>query len=76
MPMTVVPFTADHLEPAASLLAARHQADQGRLCGLPANFGDPTVALSALEALLHTPWSSDLPAGPRGPGIYDAGEPQ
>src|SRR5690242_8086736 len=55
MPVAVVPFAADHLEPAAALLAARHRADQARVGGLPATFADPTVALPALEALLQTP---------------------
>jgi GNAT superfamily N-acetyltransferase len=55
MPIAVVPFAPEHLEPAAALLAARHRADQGRVSGLPSAFSDPAVALAALEALLGTP---------------------
>jgi hypothetical protein len=55
MPITVVPFVPEHLEPAAALLAARHRVDQGRVFGLPPAFGDSAVALPALEALLGTP---------------------
>jgi GNAT superfamily N-acetyltransferase len=55
MPITVVPFAADHLGPAAALLAARHRADQGRVSGLPLAFADPAVTLPAIEALLGTP---------------------
>jgi GNAT superfamily N-acetyltransferase len=55
MPVAVVPFAAEHLAPAAALLAVRHRADQGRACGLPPSFADPAVALPALEALLEAP---------------------
>ena len=55
MPIAVVPFAAEHLSPAAALLAARHRADQRRVCGLPLTFGDPAVAFPALEAVLETP---------------------
>jgi GNAT superfamily N-acetyltransferase len=55
MPVAVVPFTPEHLHPAAGLLAARHRADQQRVTGLPPAFGEPSVALSALETLLGTP---------------------
>jgi GNAT superfamily N-acetyltransferase len=55
MTLSVVPFAADHLHQAAALLAARHRADQDRVSGLPLAFGDPAVALPAIEALLGTP---------------------
>jgi GNAT superfamily N-acetyltransferase len=55
MPVTVVPFAAEHLEPAAILLAARHRADQYRVRGLPPAFADSAVAMPALEALLVAP---------------------
>jgi GNAT superfamily N-acetyltransferase len=49
---TVVPFTADHLDAAAALLAARHRADRARAPELPARFEQADEAHALLQSLL------------------------
>jgi GNAT superfamily N-acetyltransferase len=45
----VGPFLAEHLEPAASLLAARHTADRDQEPVLPSHFSAPHATLDILE---------------------------
>ena len=49
MPLHVVPFTPEHLDGAATLLAARHRADRVREPELPVRFEQP----AEVRALLH-----------------------
>ena len=52
MAFTIAPFAVEHLDPAAHLLAARHQAS--RLCApdLPPQYEDPAAARGVVQDLL------------------------
>lgn len=54
MTVTIVPFSTEHLEPAAALLAARHQADLIHPPDLPPEYEDPAETLLILGDLLAT----------------------
>jgi GNAT superfamily N-acetyltransferase len=53
MTVTIVPFTTDHLAPAATLLAARHQADRTWAPDLSSEYEDPAATLPLLHDLLR-----------------------
>jgi GNAT superfamily N-acetyltransferase len=55
MTTTIVPFTAEYLDAAAVLLAARHSDDRREFPELPQRFEDPTLARPVLEALVAEP---------------------
>src|SRR3712207_5997007 len=55
VPLEIMPFLEEHHAPAAALLAARYRADQGRVSGLPAAYGDEVVALQAIQRLCAFP---------------------
>ncbi len=48
----ILPFSADHVETAAALLAARHTRDRERTPELPATYGNPAATLPVLQNLL------------------------
>ena len=52
MTLAIVPFTADHFDAAAALLAARHRADRAWAPDLSARYEDCTAAASELRDLL------------------------
>jgi GNAT superfamily N-acetyltransferase len=52
MSVSIVPFTADHLEAAATLLAARHGRARVAAPMLSAEYEDPAVTLPVLQGLL------------------------
>jgi GNAT superfamily N-acetyltransferase len=52
MSVTIVPFTADHLDAAASLLAARHRRDRAWVPALSPVYEDPAAARPVLDDLL------------------------
>jgi GNAT superfamily N-acetyltransferase len=54
----VRPFQAEHLSPAAALLAARHRADRARLPFLPARFESEEAAREALDESLSEPYTA------------------
>ena len=51
MPVEIVPFTEDCLEPAAAMVAARYRAARDRVLFLPARFEAPEVILPHLRAV-------------------------
>ncbi|HLZ69943.1 MAG TPA: GNAT family N-acetyltransferase [Dehalococcoidia bacterium] len=53
--MHIVPFSDDHLGPAAALLALRGKAAYEREPSLPALLADPSAARSAIERALAAP---------------------
>jgi GNAT superfamily N-acetyltransferase len=54
MTVTIEPFTAAHLEPAAALLAARHRRDRALHPDLPPGYEDPAAACAALGDIVAT----------------------
>ena len=50
-PITITPFTSDHLKDAAGLLAHRHRAERAHCPTLSAAFEAPPAALKALQAV-------------------------
>ena len=52
MRVTIEPLTEGHVEPAAALLAARHQRDRGFEPRLPADLERPDATLAFVRALL------------------------
>src|SRR5437867_8917820 len=50
MPLVVVPFSREHADGAAALLAARHRADRAREPRLPARFERVEEARALIEA--------------------------
>jgi GNAT superfamily N-acetyltransferase len=50
--LEIVPFREEHLDEAASLLAARHRAGRMREPELPARFEDPSATLTLVKELL------------------------
>src|SRR4051794_36335806 len=53
MSITILPFTTEHLEPAAALLAARHQSDRTWAPDLSPEYEDPASTLPLLHDLLQ-----------------------
>ncbi|MBO0780976.1 MAG: GNAT family N-acetyltransferase [Ktedonobacteraceae bacterium] len=62
MRLEMIPFTNEHLDEAAKLLAARHTANRAATPALPARFQDPTVARTALEMAWQQPGASGVVA--------------
>lgn len=52
MSVTIVPFTSDHLDAAAALLAARHRRDRVWIPDLSPAYKDPAAARPVLDDLL------------------------
>ena len=52
MSIALVPFSPEHLEPAANLLAARHRTDRRTAPELPERYEDPTAAATVLQDLM------------------------
>lgn len=52
MTVQIVPFSADHLEAAAALLAARHCRDRAALPDLPGDYEEEAATLPLLQELL------------------------
>ncbi|HEX2280758.1 MAG TPA: GNAT family N-acetyltransferase [Thermomicrobiales bacterium] len=52
MSLAIVPFTADHLDAAAALLAARHRRDRAWVPALSPVYEDPAAARPVLDDLL------------------------
>lgn len=50
--ISVIPFGAEHMAPAAALLAARHGRWRSLVPSLPKRFEDPRAAQGLLEAAL------------------------
>ena len=51
MTVTIVPFDEAHIEPAATLLAARHRRDRVWAPALPPRFEDPAATGAVLQEL-------------------------
>ena len=62
MSATIVPFTADHVEQAAALLAARHRGDRARAPDLPPQYEDPAACLPIVQELLAADGTSGVVA--------------
>lgn len=60
MPLSLVDLTADRLEEAADLLAARHRRDRERAPRLPASPGEPERALALLRESFATPGTTGV----------------
>jgi GNAT superfamily N-acetyltransferase len=54
MSIEIVPFTDDHLENAASMVAARYQAERNLKPSLPVRFGDSASVLPLLRKLAQS----------------------
>jgi GNAT superfamily N-acetyltransferase len=52
MPVSIVPFAAQHLASAADLLAARHQQDRAWAADLAQRYADPAATRAVLQNLL------------------------
>jgi GNAT superfamily N-acetyltransferase len=52
MAITIVPFAAEHLDPAADLLAVRHRSDRTRQPGLLLQYEEPAATRGVLHELL------------------------
>ncbi len=62
MTVTIAPFSTEHLEPAAALLAARHRHDRTWAPDLSPEYEDPAATLPMLEDLLATDGTSGVVA--------------
>lgn len=62
MSLSVVPFTSDHLDAAAALLAARHARDRARQPALAARFTEPAAARTALDDVMAEAGSEGVAA--------------
>jgi len=62
----ITPFSAEYLDAAAALLAARHRADRARESDLPAHFEAPGAARALLERISQRPHSTGVVAVRRG----------
>ena len=60
--VSIVPFTDDHLDGAASLLARRHRAHRHVEPGLDVAYEDPNAARGEVEELLHWKGGSGVAA--------------
>ena len=62
MPTTTAPFSSEHLEPAAALLAARHRQDRVWTPELSPAYEDPAATLPIVRDLLATDGTSGVVA--------------
>src|SRR3954470_24790152 len=62
MTVTIIPFSTEHLEPAAALLANRHRQDRIFAPDLPPKCEDPAATLPMLGDLLATEDTSGVVA--------------
>lgn len=77
MDVTILPFSSNHAEPAAALLAARHRRDRRAMPNLPLEYEDPAATLPIVQALLTTDGTSGVAALRGGKVVgYLLGTPQ
>ena len=62
MSVAVVPFSDEHLDGAANLLAARHRANRTREPALPARFEAVDVARAVVESTVRSPRTTAVAA--------------